>query len=210
MADDDYEYTNESSIDPNLKCSICYNLFNDPYSTQCEHIYCLVCINRCLQSDNRCSLCRRPIKRTDLTKADAICDAVNRILVTCKRCGQNVQRGQFHEHTRNDCPGTRRDLRPIVHGQRIELLLNQPLRQCQQLREELARQKTEINNNHNHANNNMNTINGKLKEQQDEIEILRKSNATQQRKIQELERDLEKIIRKWHRNISFLKKMLLL
>jgi chromosome segregation ATPase len=178
---------------------------------------------------------------------------VNRILVTCKRCGQNVQRGQFHEHIRNDCPGARSDLLPIVPAQRIELLLNQPLRQCQQLREELARQKTEINNNHNHTNNNMNTINGKLKEQQDEIEILRKSNATQQRKIQELERDIqireenterhekfidelennnrrlqnhikrfndesdlrirgleEKIIRKWHRNISFLKKMLLL
>lgn len=56
------------------------------------------------------------------------------------------------------------------------------------MREELKNQRIEINNKYNDTNNNINTINGKLKEQQDEIEILRKSNAIQQRKIQELER----------------------
>jgi chromosome segregation ATPase len=200
MADDDYDYTDERLIDPSLKCSICRSPFIDPYSTPCKHTYCRECINHCLQNDNRCSICRRAIKRTDLTRAEAsICDAVNQLLVTCKRCNETVQRGQFDEHIRNNCSGRRSDLsssntdrrRPIINPERIESLLNKPLRQCQQLREELERQRTEINHNHNHTNNDINTINGKLNEQQDEIEILRKSNATHQRKIQQLEHDLQ-------------------
>ncbi len=36
----DYEYLNESSIDNNLKCSICNNPFEIPYVTQCDHTFC--------------------------------------------------------------------------------------------------------------------------------------------------------------------------
>lgn len=75
MAEDGYEYVNETLIDPGLICIVCHSPFNDPYSTKCEHIYFQECINSCLQRNDRCCICRRPIQRTDLTKAEAICEA---------------------------------------------------------------------------------------------------------------------------------------
>jgi chromosome segregation ATPase len=141
-------------------------------------------------------MCRRPIKLSDLKKAEDIFHAVNQLFVTCKKCGQsNIRRGQFNDHIENFCCETisNNDMNSdrTIMNKRIESLISQPLRQTQRIREELERQKTTIDNNNNQINNSINTINGNLEEQKDEIQILRQSIVTHRRKIQKLEHTVQ-------------------
>uniref|UniRef100_A0A3B4B8B8 E3 ubiquitin-protein ligase TRIM39-like n=1 Tax=Periophthalmus magnuspinnatus TaxID=409849 RepID=A0A3B4B8B8_9GOBI len=49
-----------SSLEDHLLCSICLDLFTDPVSTPCEHIFCRVCITKHWESssERRCPLCK--------------------------------------------------------------------------------------------------------------------------------------------------------
>uniref|UniRef100_A0A3B4B9W9 Uncharacterized protein n=1 Tax=Periophthalmus magnuspinnatus TaxID=409849 RepID=A0A3B4B9W9_9GOBI len=48
------------SLEDHLLCSICLDLFTDPVSTPCEHIFCRVCITKHWESssERRCPLCK--------------------------------------------------------------------------------------------------------------------------------------------------------
>jgi chromosome segregation ATPase len=189
MAGVEYEFTNEESIDRDLECVICSRPFDDPHRTHCGHTYCKKCITDCIARNIKCPLCRQSIRLTDLKKAEATSNKVNRLLVTCKKCGQSdIHRDEFNDHIRNDCPKTPCTIKNL---QQIELLINQPTRQIQRLRKELERQKTDINNNNTEMNNTLKTIHEKLQKQQDEIQTLRQSNDIQKNRIQELQHKVQ-------------------
>jgi chromosome segregation ATPase len=197
MADVEYEYEDERSISADLKCSICHNIFNDPYRTLCSHYYCRECIRNWLAEHNTCPLCKRqPTILTDLVKAEtSMTNKLNRLSVICKKCGTtNIRRDQIRDHIENQCPGirlyrsrTKRDHsvdehydddlgRPVMDPSGS--LIRQLIEQNKKFSEEFQRQKALINKN------------------TDQINTLKEgshlqSNSKHQTKIEQLERIIQ-------------------
>ena len=78
----------------NLKCSICYNIFNqeEVLFTKCGHYYCVECILENLEYNNDCPLCRRSITIKSLHYVDDECnnDKANELLKTIKNINGKV------------------------------------------------------------------------------------------------------------------------
>uniref|UniRef100_A0A7N9AS16 LON peptidase N-terminal domain and ring finger 3 n=1 Tax=Mastacembelus armatus TaxID=205130 RepID=A0A7N9AS16_9TELE len=49
-------------LDPSdLECSLCMRLFYEPVTTQCGHTFCLQCLERCLDHNPKCPLCKEEL-----------------------------------------------------------------------------------------------------------------------------------------------------
>ncbi|XP_047210593.1 LON peptidase N-terminal domain and RING finger protein 3-like [Girardinichthys multiradiatus] len=49
-------------LDPtDLECSLCMRLFYEPVTTPCGHTFCLQCLERCLDHNPRCPLCKEEL-----------------------------------------------------------------------------------------------------------------------------------------------------
>ncbi|XP_035264480.1 LON peptidase N-terminal domain and RING finger protein 3-like [Anguilla anguilla] len=44
-----------------LECSLCMRLFYEPVSTPCGHTFCLKCLERCLDHNSKCPLCKEDL-----------------------------------------------------------------------------------------------------------------------------------------------------
>lgn len=52
----------EDLIDPtDLECSLCMRLFYEPVTTPCGHTFCLKCLERCLDHNPKCPLCKEEL-----------------------------------------------------------------------------------------------------------------------------------------------------
>jgi len=59
----DDQQEDEQRIDPgDFECSLCMRLFNDPLCTTCGHVFCQVCLERCLDHTLNCPLCKYPLQ----------------------------------------------------------------------------------------------------------------------------------------------------
>ncbi|KAM6940543.1 LON peptidase N-terminal domain and RING finger protein 1 [Xenentodon cancila] len=53
----------ESLLDPSdLECSLCMRLFYEPVTTPCGHTFCKNCLERCLDHNSQCPLCKESLK----------------------------------------------------------------------------------------------------------------------------------------------------
>ncbi|KAJ3588517.1 hypothetical protein NHX12_012109 [Muraenolepis orangiensis] len=53
-----------SVIDPtDLECSLCMRLFYEPVATPCGHTFCLKCLERCLDHNPQCPLCKQELSQ---------------------------------------------------------------------------------------------------------------------------------------------------
>lgn len=51
-------------IDPtDLECSLCMRLFYEPVTTPCGHTFCLKCLERCLDHNPQCPLCKQELSQ---------------------------------------------------------------------------------------------------------------------------------------------------
>ncbi|XP_056393814.1 LON peptidase N-terminal domain and RING finger protein 3 [Hyla sarda] len=74
----DQDVSVSSCVDPSdLDCSLCIRLLYEPVTTPCGHTYCLKCLERCLDHNPKCPLCKedlceylamRNFCKTDLTE----------------------------------------------------------------------------------------------------------------------------------------------
>jgi hypothetical protein len=102
-----YEYTDETSIYPDLMCVICSEPFQDPVCTPCDHTFCRHCIQHWIDSEDlSCPICRKTLLIIQLKQANRIIlNMLDRIHVKCLACGQTgLQRGTFYFHMVNECP----------------------------------------------------------------------------------------------------------
>ncbi|XP_068423193.1 LON peptidase N-terminal domain and RING finger protein 3-like [Clinocottus analis] len=52
----------DDALDPtDLECSLCMRLFYEPVTTPCGHTYCLRCLERCLDHNPKCPLCKEEL-----------------------------------------------------------------------------------------------------------------------------------------------------
>uniref|UniRef100_A0A8C9EHR1 LON peptidase N-terminal domain and ring finger 3 n=1 Tax=Pavo cristatus TaxID=9049 RepID=A0A8C9EHR1_PAVCR len=53
------QHTPFESVDPSdLDCSLCMRLFYEPVTTPCGHTFCLKCLERCLDHNPKCPMCK--------------------------------------------------------------------------------------------------------------------------------------------------------
>lgn len=74
-----------TAVDPclneHLTCSICMNLFNKPYSSECGHIFCKSCVLNWAKTSKSCPVCRNPISR--ISRAIVIENILDDMQVFC-------------------------------------------------------------------------------------------------------------------------------
>jgi len=49
-----------------FSCSICFNLFEEPYVTNCGHTFCYECLKRCLIENQKCMTCGCLVEQKDI------------------------------------------------------------------------------------------------------------------------------------------------
>lgn len=102
-----YDYMDESSIDVDLKCSICKEPLQQPLSTICDHTFCQDCIEEWINNQHySCPTCRKFLSTNQLRPTTRIVlHILDRLLVKCSACGQEaIQRATFTDHTTKMCP----------------------------------------------------------------------------------------------------------
>jgi hypothetical protein len=101
----EYEYLNESSIDDNLKCSICSDPFEKPYMSPCDHTFCYKCIEQWININKSCPTCRyrlSSIEHLAPVKTRLISNMLDSLLVKCKHCNKKgIERAHFKDHLKN-------------------------------------------------------------------------------------------------------------
>ncbi|XP_069747120.1 LON peptidase N-terminal domain and RING finger protein 2-like isoform X2 [Narcine bancroftii] len=56
-------------VDPSdFECSLCMRLFFEPITTSCGHTFCLRCLERCLDHNSRCPLCKENVAEYLITR----------------------------------------------------------------------------------------------------------------------------------------------
>lgn len=132
-----FEYIDESTVDPELICHICYSPLQNPFCTSCGETFCRECIvNWIEKQSSHCPHCRQSLTVENLIPAPrSLRNMLDRLQIKCSVCGQiGIEQANFVEHIQRICPNT------IVHcpaaniqcswsGQRHEL--NEHLLNCQ-------------------------------------------------------------------------------
>ena len=110
---DTYEYMDESSIHPLLKCKLCSKPFIDPVSTQNGDRFCRPCISHIVRRDPDTSSEISTNNGYELSRLQSlipiteqlVIDILNSFLVRCKQCEKpNIPRGLLEKHKHTDCP----------------------------------------------------------------------------------------------------------
>jgi len=94
-----YSYTNEQSVDMELKCPICYDPFLSP--SVCKHCRNTFC-RKCVESLTRCPVCRGVISLQEPPRL--LSNLLGKLTVTCNVCTKEVKRADFDLHVTQDCP----------------------------------------------------------------------------------------------------------
>ncbi|XP_023218225.1 E3 ubiquitin-protein ligase RNF125-like [Centruroides sculpturatus] len=92
-----------------VKCPICLDVYVDPITLSCGHIYCKSCIESTRKIWKNCPMCRTPIGK--IKKRDDRVKEVKNIMAThyaiCHSCGETTLLSRLREH-RTACEKTAR------------------------------------------------------------------------------------------------------
>lgn len=84
-----------STVKEMVTCSICYEHFSKPMTTQCMHTFCYDCLSRALVSRKCCPICNISVK----SMRDAVPDARFTNLLTVLQCGVDTSTDHAEDTT---------------------------------------------------------------------------------------------------------------
>lgn len=103
MGIDRDELQDPEALDCELECHICLGLSVDAVANKCGHSFCRVCIERALEVDPRCPMCRQSADVESLETLHLVNMRVGGINVCCeRRCGWFGRCDQRRAHAK-DC-----------------------------------------------------------------------------------------------------------
>ncbi|XP_022086190.1 LON peptidase N-terminal domain and RING finger protein 3-like [Acanthaster planci] len=79
------------------ECSLCFRLFLEPLTTPCGHTFCKVCLNRSLDYNNLCPLCKDSLAEYLAQRNNTVCEVVLHLLQ--KYLGEEYQERE-EQHTK--------------------------------------------------------------------------------------------------------------
>ncbi|XP_028750869.1 V(D)J recombination-activating protein 1 [Peromyscus leucopus] len=85
-----------------ISCQICEHILADPVETSCKHVFCRICILRCLKvMGSYCPSCRYPCFPTDLeSPVKSFLNILNSLMVKCpaQECDEEVSLEKYNHH----------------------------------------------------------------------------------------------------------------
>ncbi|XP_076446045.1 LON peptidase N-terminal domain and RING finger protein 1-like [Babylonia areolata] len=99
--------TDVKEIDPSLlnvedvECSLCYRLFYQPVTTRCGHTFCRQCLDRCLDHQTSCPMCKSSLAEYLAERRSAVTECLQTILTTYFP-KEHEERQQIHEEEINE------------------------------------------------------------------------------------------------------------
>ncbi|XP_053099384.1 V(D)J recombination-activating protein 1 [Hemicordylus capensis] len=85
-----------------ISCQVCEHILADPVETTCKHLFCRVCIFKCLRvMGSYCPACRYPCFPTDLmSPVKSFLSILNSLAIRCpvKDCHEEVFLGKYSHH----------------------------------------------------------------------------------------------------------------
>ncbi|XP_075404479.1 V(D)J recombination-activating protein 1 [Tenrec ecaudatus] len=85
-----------------FSCQICEHLLADPVETSCQHVFCRICILRCLKiMGSHCPSCKYPCFPTDLeSPVKSFLSVLNSLMVKCpaQDCSEEVSLEKYNHH----------------------------------------------------------------------------------------------------------------
>lgn len=101
-SDTDTVTVDMNEIDPSLlnvedlECSLCYRLFFCPVTTPCGHTFCRECLDRCLDHQTSCPMCKSSLAEYLAERRSAVSECLQTIIVTFFQ-KEYQEREQIHE-----------------------------------------------------------------------------------------------------------------
>ena len=92
--------------DPNLVCSVCCEVFNEPMRTECGHLFCRGCITEWLNIKPDCPECRAHMGSlsVDRLATSLVANLPGHCPLRASGCTWVGKRGQRTAHLSRDCP----------------------------------------------------------------------------------------------------------
>lgn len=81
----DEQLLNPQAVSKALRCVICTEVFVEPVSSICQHVFCRDCIERALKRDARCPTCRSPLNSWEMNPNHLVQTLLDEVLVRCPR-----------------------------------------------------------------------------------------------------------------------------
>lgn len=86
-------------VDPNLICSVCREVFENPVRTPCGHVFCRQCVSEWLSFGNdNCPECRKVLKEIDVSPDRIIASLIGNLVVHCRNGKEQKQKWQLEEN----------------------------------------------------------------------------------------------------------------
>jgi len=108
MEINDCDLVDPDSVDPDLRCCICHNVFSDPVSPMgnpCQHIFCKACICKWLRHYSYCPIDKQTIDWECLHSVLLVKNIISRLQVRCKRALSGCTwTGTLENRTRHKIP----------------------------------------------------------------------------------------------------------
>lgn len=97
------KFVNLEEVSSYLYCTICGEIFNNPFRLHCGHTYCKICIIDWSKKNSICPLCRKPFNIDSIQKDLIGYNMVNELLVYCvnKGCCWKDKLIYLNEHVKN-------------------------------------------------------------------------------------------------------------
>nr|KAG5687268.1 hypothetical protein BaRGS_010255 [Batillaria attramentaria] len=84
-----------------LECSLCYRLFYQPVTTPCGHVFCRQCLDRCLDHQTTCPMCKSCLAEYLAERRQTVTDSLQAIIQTYFS-GEFSERQKIHEEEMNE------------------------------------------------------------------------------------------------------------
>ena len=93
----------EVEEDIDLICSVCQDIYRDPKSVSCGHIFCDLCITQALRIKNECPTCKCSTDSNNLRNVPIIKTYINKLIIKCPNDGCDFKNTieQYREHELN-------------------------------------------------------------------------------------------------------------
>ncbi|KAG8516841.1 E3 ubiquitin-protein ligase PDZRN3 [Galemys pyrenaicus] len=93
----------EGDVDPDLKCSLCHKVLEDPLTTPCGHVFCAGCVLPWVVQEGCCpARCRGRLSAKELNHVLPLKRLILKLDIKCahaaRGCGQVVKLQQLSEH----------------------------------------------------------------------------------------------------------------
>ncbi|CAG8461004.1 1485_t:CDS:2 [Funneliformis caledonium] len=104
---EEYNYNDPDSINPDLFCSICHDVFDIVKRTKrCKHLFCYACITQALVQNKSCPICRTHCVENEFHSDINVQNVLDQLIVYCNfspECNWKGTRHDLKSHLQIEC-----------------------------------------------------------------------------------------------------------